>query len=86
MAAQFYRRQLPASCVDFSSELGKKIFTETLLAGNSLFWFWHFLPGFANIYFKLAAQFRTQDDPAYCGLSTLGAPLPRVFSRTCSFQ
>ncbi|VDM64628.1 unnamed protein product [Angiostrongylus costaricensis] len=25
----------------------------------------------ANIYFKLASQFRTQDEPAYCGLSTL---------------
>ena len=24
-------------------------------------------------YFKLAAQFRTQEEPTYCGLSTLGS-------------
>ncbi|PAV62021.1 hypothetical protein WR25_00588 [Diploscapter pachys] len=58
-AKNFYRRSLPESCIDFSSEAGKKMFTESLLEGN------------ANIYFKLAAHFRTQDEPAYCGLSTL---------------
>ncbi|RCN42354.1 glutathione gamma-glutamylcysteinyltransferase [Ancylostoma caninum] len=58
-AKNFYRRALPSSCVDFSSEEGKQLFKESLLEGN------------ANIYFKLAAQFRTQDEPAYCGLSTL---------------
>uniref|UniRef100_A0A1I7XT37 glutathione gamma-glutamylcysteinyltransferase n=1 Tax=Heterorhabditis bacteriophora TaxID=37862 RepID=A0A1I7XT37_HETBA len=31
----------------------------------------HHAHGNANIYFKLSSQFRTQDDPAYCGLSTL---------------
>ncbi|EPB66707.1 hypothetical protein ANCCEY_14198, partial [Ancylostoma ceylanicum] len=59
-AKNFYRRALPSSCVDFSSEEGKQLFKESLLEGN------------ANIYFRLAAQFRTQDEPAYCGLSTLG--------------
>ncbi|ETN83044.1 glutathione gamma-glutamylcysteinyltransferase domain protein [Necator americanus] len=59
-AKNFYRRSLPSTCVDFSSEEGKRLFKESLLEGN------------ANIYFKLAAQFRTQDEPAYCGLSTLG--------------
>ncbi|PAV76875.1 hypothetical protein WR25_25970 [Diploscapter pachys] len=58
-AKNLYRRPLPESCIDFSSEAGKKMFTESLLEGN------------ANIYFKLAAHFRTQDEPAYCGLSTL---------------
>ncbi|CAB3405321.1 unnamed protein product [Caenorhabditis bovis] len=58
-AKNFYRRPLPETCVDFSSEIGKKLFTEALLQG------------YANIYFKLASQFRTQDEPAYCGLSTL---------------
>uniref|UniRef100_A0A914WDW1 glutathione gamma-glutamylcysteinyltransferase n=1 Tax=Plectus sambesii TaxID=2011161 RepID=A0A914WDW1_9BILA len=58
-AKQFYRRQLPSTCVDFSSELGKALFTSSLLKGH------------ANIYFKLAAQFRTQDEPLFCGLSTL---------------
>ena len=56
---QLYRRNLPESCIPFSSDAGKKMFTESLLSG------------FANIYFPLAEQFRTQDEPAYCGLSTL---------------
>ncbi|CAI5442711.1 unnamed protein product [Caenorhabditis angaria] len=58
-AKNFYRRPLPETCIDFSSSQGKQIFTNSLLKGC------------ANIYFKLASQFRTQDEPAYCGLSTL---------------
>ncbi|CAJ0586805.1 unnamed protein product, partial [Mesorhabditis spiculigera] len=58
-APNFYRRPLPDSCVPFASEAGKKYFTESLMEGN------------ANIYFKLAAQFITQDEPAYCGPSSL---------------
>ncbi|EFO86171.1 CRE-PCS-1 protein [Caenorhabditis remanei] len=58
-AKNFYRRPLPETCIEFSSELGKRLFTEALIQGS------------ANIYFKLASQFRTQDEPAYCGLSTL---------------
>ncbi|CAD6195297.1 unnamed protein product [Caenorhabditis auriculariae] len=58
-AKNFYRRPLPDSCVDFASALGKKLFSESLQNGC------------ANIYFKLASQFLTQDEPAYCGLSTL---------------
>lgn len=58
-AKNFYRRSLPSTCVDFASEEGKRLFTESLIEGN------------ANIYFKLASQFRTQDEPAYCGLSTM---------------
>ena len=56
---QFYRRNLPDTCVSFCSDEGKAIFTEALLAGHM------------NAYFGLAAQFRTQDEPAFCGLSTL---------------
>ena len=56
---QLYRRNLPTTCISFSSDEGKRIFTESLLTG------------YANIYFPLAEQFRTQDEPAYCGLSTL---------------
>uniref|UniRef100_A0A7I4Y6Q0 glutathione gamma-glutamylcysteinyltransferase n=1 Tax=Haemonchus contortus TaxID=6289 RepID=A0A7I4Y6Q0_HAECO len=40
-------------------------FAEAHLEENS------FTRGNANIYFKLASQFRTQDEPAYCGPSTL---------------
>lgn len=54
-----YRRPLPENCSAFASEEGKKIFMEALLSGHM------------NCYFRLASQFRTQDDPAYCGLATL---------------
>lgn len=56
---QFYKRTLPDTCTAFNSEEGKRLFKESLLAG------------YANIYFPLAEQFRTQSEPAYCGLSTL---------------
>lgn len=55
----FYRRPLPDLCISFNSDEGKKIFTEALLSGHM------------ESYFGLAAQFRTQDEPAFCGLSTL---------------
>lgn len=42
-----------------SSPDGRKIFREALLEGHM------------EMYFRLAEQFRTQDDPAFCGLSTL---------------
>ena len=37
-AKNFYRRPLPESCIDFSSEAGKKMFTESLLEGNQIVW------------------------------------------------
>lgn len=55
----FYRRALPHSCISFTSEEGKEIFRDSLLAGDM------------NCYFNLASQYRTQDEPAFCGLSTL---------------
>lgn len=55
----FYRRPLPPECISFCSAEGKTIFKEALGAG------------FMENYFNLAAQFRTQDEPAFCGLSTL---------------
>ncbi|BFZ03082.1 hypothetical protein BsWGS_06121 [Bradybaena similaris] len=56
---QFYRRPLPPSCIAFTSEEGKQIFAEALAAGHM------------NCFFKLCAQYRTQDEPAYCGLTSL---------------
>lgn len=56
---QFYRRTLPRSCVSFTSDEGKAIFRDSLLADDM------------NCYFQLASQYRTQDEPAFCGLSTL---------------
>ncbi|CAN0355841.1 unnamed protein product, partial [Laminaria digitata] len=55
----FYRRELKPPCVAFSSADGRKLFREALVEGNM------------ESYFRLAEQFRTQDDPAFCGLSTL---------------
>lgn len=55
----FYKRTLPDTCIALNSVKGKKLFQESLLSGN------------ANIYFRLAEQFRTQAEPAYCGLATL---------------
>ena len=58
-AGIFYRRPLPPQCIDFSSPHGKRIFGEALASG------------YMECFFMLAAQFRTQDEPAFCGLSTL---------------
>jgi len=56
---QFYRRPLPAGCIAFHSAEGRQIFKEAIVTGH--------MEG----YFGLAAQFRTQDEPAFCGVSTL---------------
>ena len=76
-----YRRPLPEICISFNSDEGKKIFKEALDEGEASFidvlnrssHTDHVSPfsGYMNCYFPLAAQFRTQEDPAYCGLSTL---------------
>jgi len=55
----FYRRPLPAPAIGFSSPEGVAIFTRALANGG------------AASYFILAEAFRTQDEPAYCGLGTL---------------
>ena len=56
----FYRRILPSPpCIDFSSEYGMEIFTNALIQGNM------------RNYFQISPQFRTQDEPAYCGITTL---------------
>ncbi|EGG15257.1 hypothetical protein DFA_10091 [Cavenderia fasciculata] len=59
----YYRRPLPDTCIDFSSVDGQSIFTESLLEG------------YMKTYFILASQFSTQNEPAYCGLSTLAMTL-----------
>ena len=56
---QFYRRPLPDTCISFCSKQGQDVFKEALASGHM------------QCYFKLASQYRTQDEPAYCGLSTL---------------
>eukprot|EP01024_Parvocaulis_polyphysoides_P032467 TRINITY_DN29057_c0_g1_i8.p1 TRINITY_DN29057_c0_g1~~TRINITY_DN29057_c0_g1_i8.p1 ORF type:complete len:391 (+),score=15.79 TRINITY_DN29057_c0_g1_i8:214-1386(+) len=55
----FYKRDLKDPAVAFSSTLGKQIFREALEQGT--------MEGF----FKLIEQFRTQEEPAFCGLTSL---------------
>ncbi|CAM9786851.1 unnamed protein product [Pylaiella littoralis] len=55
----WYRRELKPPCVAFSSHDGRRLFREALVEGTM------------ENYFRLAEQFRTQDEPAFCGLSTL---------------
>ena len=52
-------RILPEHTISFSSPMGKKLFKESLVAGTM------------ENYFKLAEQFTTQQDPAYCGPASL---------------
>jgi len=56
-----FRRLLPIppAIASFDSERGIEIFSRALKAGT------------LKCYFALAQQFRTQDEPAYCGISTL---------------
>ena len=55
----FHRRELPAPCVALSSSAGKQLFRNAL-ADNG-----------AEGFFRIAEAFRTQDEPAFCGLGTL---------------
>ncbi|MEJ7599064.1 MAG: phytochelatin synthase family protein [Kofleriaceae bacterium] len=54
-----YRRPLPTGATEFASPAGRQLFAEALAAGG--------LEG----YFRLAEQFHTQADPAFCGLGSL---------------
>jgi len=60
--SQFYRRPLPSlngAVVAFSSDVGRERFRSALCGG------------WMGCFFPLIEQFRTQDEPAYCGVSTL---------------
>jgi glutathione gamma-glutamylcysteinyltransferase len=59
MSQTLYRRPLPTEAIAFSSPDGRKVFAEALSVGG--------LEG----YFRLAEQFHTQSDPAFCGLGSL---------------
>ena len=52
----FHRRHLPTPAIGFSTSKGKKLFRAADAAGG------------AECYFRLAEAFRTQDEPAFCGL------------------
>jgi glutathione gamma-glutamylcysteinyltransferase len=59
MNQTLYRRPLPANATEFSSAAGRQLFAEALASGG--------LDG----YFRLAEQFHTQAEPAFCGLGSL---------------
>ena len=56
---RFHRKPLPESCTDLCSATGVALFKQGLAAGTM------------QCYFSLSSQFRTQDEPAFCGLGTL---------------
>jgi len=55
----YHRRELPKSCTSFSSARGRELFARALAQGS------------LEPYWRLAEQFHTQAEPAYCGLATL---------------
>jgi glutathione gamma-glutamylcysteinyltransferase len=59
----FYRRILPNTCIPYDGKKGVELFRSALLSGH------------ANCHFALISQFRTQDEPTYCGLGTLAMVL-----------
>jgi len=59
----FYQRSLPEAQVAFHSAAGRQLFREAMLAGHM------------ENFFFLAEQFNTQDEPTFCGLSTLAMVL-----------
>jgi len=52
-------RELPDHIISFASPKGKLLFSQALTSG------------YLENYFKLAEQFTTQMDPAYCGPASL---------------
>jgi len=59
MSQTLYRRPLPSDAIAFSSPEGRQVFVEALAIEG------------LNGYFRLAEQFHTQSDPAFCGLGSL---------------
>jgi Phytochelatin synthase len=59
----FYKRVLPASCTALTSVQGREMFREALAAGTM------------EIYLTLADHYLTQDEPSFCGISTLAMVL-----------
>lgn len=59
----FHKRVLPENLVSLSSDRGKKLFREALIAGDM------------ESFFPLSEQFLTQSEPAFCALSSLAMVL-----------
>lgn len=59
LMVSFHRRPLPAPAIAFGSDEGLRLFEEALAASTM------------GSYFRLAEQFHTQAEPAFCGLASL---------------
>lgn len=59
MSPNFYRRELPQTCVSFGSKEGRQIFQSSLINKG------------LKSFYSLIEQHTTQSEPAYCGPSTL---------------
>lgn len=59
----FYRRELPAHLISFTSTEGKRLFKESLESG------------YAENYFPLVGNFTTQSEPEFCALGSLAMVL-----------
>ena len=55
----FFRRPLPDTCIDLASDTGQYRFASAMASQGTA------------CFFHLVSQFRTQEEPAYCGISTL---------------
>lgn len=55
----FHTRPLPSSVISFTSEKSQELL------------YWSLQQKKARIYFQIAQQYITQDEPAYCGIATL---------------
>ena len=55
----YFRLPLPKDCIDYSSREGKVLFLDAMKAGTM------------ERYFKVAAKFKAQSDPYYCGFDVL---------------
>lgn len=63
MKGSFYRRELKAPAIAFSSAEGRQIFQEALASGH------------LEAYFNIAEQFNTQTHPSFCGIGSLSMSL-----------
>jgi glutathione gamma-glutamylcysteinyltransferase len=63
----FHRRPLPTTCIPLASPQGQQLFVRAIAASAST----PQPPTNPGYVLNLLSQFRTQDEPSYCGISTL---------------
>lgn len=63
LSRTFYKRELSEPSIPFSSQKGREIFQKALAEGT------------CNSFFPLIEQYKTQDEPAFCGLASIAMVL-----------